>query len=90
MVIGENFLDMLPRSEKNKIMKHLKSFTPDVLTRSLMQEIGAMRIGWINRAIYNDDNDLIHFEGVGRIIKKMEATNILYGFSQVIVERKVR
>jgi hypothetical protein len=89
VVIGENFLDMLPESERNIIMKHLESFTPDILTRSLMQEIGAMRIGWINRAIYNDDNNLIHFEGVGRIIKEMEATNILYGSSQVIPERKV-
>jgi hypothetical protein len=76
-VVGKNFLNKLTENRRNIMMRHLESFTPDILTRSLMHNIGTIRIGWINRAIYDDNNQLLHFEGVGRIIEKAEITNIL-------------
>lgn len=67
--VGQNFIPMLPGHEQKRVMRHLKTYTLSTPIRSHIEDIGNLKVRWINRITFRDDDSIIEFESVGWIVQ---------------------
>ena len=65
---------MLPDSEQKRVMRHLKTYSPATPIRSHIEDIGSLKVRWINRTTFRDDDSVIAFESVGWIVQTDKMT----------------
>lgn len=79
-LVGKNFLNLMPESEREKAKKHLTSFSRKKNIATMEHKVYGESDQihwhqWTDRAFYDDDGNLIKFQSVGRDItdrKNME------------------
>jgi len=80
-LIGESFLQFIPEDQKDTIEKGFKTLTPDNPVKEWQHQVilpcgETAWMVWTNRAIFDDNGDVIEFQGAGRDIterKKVQA-----------------
>jgi PAS domain S-box-containing protein len=72
-LVGKTFLEFLPEEDRHLVSRHLSSFTFEDPVSTLEHRVlapgGKIRwMHWTNRAMYNEQANLIEFQAVGRDI----------------------
>ncbi|PKM58304.1 MAG: hypothetical protein CVU98_01550 [Firmicutes bacterium HGW-Firmicutes-3] len=72
-LIGRKFLELIPKTEHREIMSHLGSLNLNNPSVSYIQQIfddenNEIWQEWVDTAIFNHDNKILEYQGVGRDI----------------------
>jgi PAS domain S-box-containing protein len=70
-LIGKSILESIPREERSGIENHIRSLTPEnpvsiLEHRSIDREGKYHWLQWTNRALFDEQGNLVEYQGVGR------------------------
>lgn len=76
-LIGFNILEYIPPEEHERIRAHIRSLSPDQpaavsVHRSIMDDQSVYMIEWRDRAIFDENGQIIEYLGVGRDVTERE------------------
>lgn len=74
-LIGHNLVSLVPRSERSRLKTLLTELTPDnpvqvIEHRVILPNKQLRWLQWINRGLFDENNQLVEFQSVGRDITK--------------------
>jgi PAS domain S-box-containing protein len=78
-LIGRSMLEFIPEEERPGIVECIGRLTPEnpvgIIEHQVMGDDGSLRWHqWTNRAIFDDQGNILEYQGVGRDITEMKAT----------------
>lgn len=93
-LIGQRFFDLLPAEAVAAVQQEIASLTPDrptsILKHSVLRDGKQVWHEWINRAFFDDSEQLVRLQGVGVDISVRHEAEIELAKTKLLFERAFR
>lgn len=93
-MVGTSFLDRIPPEDRERAIAHVKSLTPEhpVATSEHQTILGngvARWLQWTDRALFDDEGNIVEYQGVGRDITERKEVEAALRQAQGELEQRV-